>query len=215
MRPFKNYSIIFTAALFAITAFSQTTLAQHVPAPQGSYDRDLIETPGKTGERRIGSADAPVKVIEYISLTCGACASFHNNSYKQIKQDYIDTGKVEFITRYLIRNQIDAAVSTLSECSGDNSVAFNGKLLEDQRSWMQASSPLSALRDIAAEFGMDKEAFDSCLGKQDLIRGILAESDHASEEFNVSATPTFFVNGVKYQGVLRPTDFSTIVDPLL
>ena len=215
MRPLKNYSIIFTAALFALTALSQNTFAQHVPAPHGSYDRDLVETPGKTGERRLGSADAPVKVIEYISLTCSACASFHNNSYKQIKQDYIDTGKVEFITRFLIRNQIDAAVSTLSECAGDESTAFSGRLLEDQRSWMQASSPLSALRDIAAEYGMNKEAFDSCLGKQELIKGILAESDYASEEFDVSVTPTFFVNGVKYQGVLRPDDFSTIVDPLL
>ena len=47
----------------------------------------------------LGSAEAPVQVIEYASYTCPHCASFHGDQFKQLKENYIDTGKVRFVYR--------------------------------------------------------------------------------------------------------------------
>ena len=46
-----------------------------------------------------GDPDATVTVIEYASFTCPHCAAFHEGPYKQLKADYIDTGKIKFIYR--------------------------------------------------------------------------------------------------------------------
>ena len=44
-------------------------------------------------------ASAPVKFIEYASLTCPACAAFHTNVYPKLNKEYIETGKIQFIHR--------------------------------------------------------------------------------------------------------------------
>ena len=43
----------------------------------------------------LGSNNAPIKIKEYFSLTCGHCANFHNKTLPQFKKKYIDTGKVQ------------------------------------------------------------------------------------------------------------------------
>ncbi|MGB1209346.1 MAG: thioredoxin domain-containing protein, partial [Paracoccaceae bacterium] len=47
----------------------------------------------------LGNPDAPIEVIEYASYTCPHCASFHANQFKQLKENYIDTGKIKFVYR--------------------------------------------------------------------------------------------------------------------
>ena len=47
----------------------------------------------------LGDPNAPITMIEYASYTCPHCGSFHQNTYPQLKADYIDTGKVKFIFR--------------------------------------------------------------------------------------------------------------------
>ena len=46
-----------------------------------------------------GKDDAPVTIIEYASTTCSHCATFHNTTYKQLKEKYIDTGKARLTVR--------------------------------------------------------------------------------------------------------------------
>ena len=40
--------------------------------------------------RVLGSIDAKIIIEEYASMSCGHCASFHNNDLKDIKKEYID-----------------------------------------------------------------------------------------------------------------------------
>ena len=47
----------------------------------------------------IGSKDAPITIIEYASLSCSHCANFHINVLKELKKDYIDSGKVRWVFR--------------------------------------------------------------------------------------------------------------------
>jgi protein-disulfide isomerase len=47
----------------------------------------------------IGDAKAKVIIVEYSSLNCPHCAQFHLGPLKEIKKDYIDTGKVKYVLR--------------------------------------------------------------------------------------------------------------------
>ena len=49
-----------------------------------------------TSPRILGEADAPIKVIELFSMTCSHCASFHNNTFPDVRKRLIDTGMIRF-----------------------------------------------------------------------------------------------------------------------
>ena len=57
---------------------------------------DMLK-PGPLPEQVFGSPEAPVTVIEYASLTCPHCRTFHVNTWPAVKQIYVDTGKVRLI----------------------------------------------------------------------------------------------------------------------
>ena len=59
----------------------------------------------------LGSGDAPIKIKEYFSLTCGHCASFHKKTLPKLQKKYIDKGQVqlEFIDYPLDRLALVAA----------------------------------------------------------------------------------------------------------
>jgi len=72
------------------------------PAANGDTAPDTDAQNAATGalaDMIAGDTGAPVTVIEYASVTCPACAAFHEKVYPDIKRDYIDTGKVRFIFR--------------------------------------------------------------------------------------------------------------------
>ena len=50
-------------------------------------------------EMTMGNPDAKVTVTEYASFTCPHCARFHENTFPQLKENYIDTGRVKYILR--------------------------------------------------------------------------------------------------------------------
>ena len=47
----------------------------------------------------LGDPNAPVTIIEYASFTCPHCKNFHEGTFKKLKKNYIDEGKVKFILR--------------------------------------------------------------------------------------------------------------------
>src|SRR5918999_2822427 len=77
-----------------------------------------LATPGPLGDIVQGSADAKVTIIEYASLTCSHCATFHNTTYPELKKRYIDTGKVRYILREFPLDPLAAGAFMLARCAG-------------------------------------------------------------------------------------------------
>ncbi len=89
------------------------------------------------------------------------------------------------------------------------------KFFEEQDQWLSASDMYQALLDRAAPFGFTKETFDACLSNQALVDGLNEIRSKAGEQFGVSATPTFFINGVRESGALTLDELDKRIEPLL
>jgi protein-disulfide isomerase len=190
-----------------------TALASATPTTDGAGE-DLM-APGPLGEQSLGNANAPVTVIEYASMTCPHCAHFHETVYPEFKKTFIDTGKVRFIFREFPLDPLAAAGFMLARC-GDKDKFFPmiETLFAQQKDWV-VQKPLAPLLAIAKQAGFTQESFDACLANQKVLDGIEEVRTRASQKFQVTSTPTFFVNGKILRGAPTMEELTKQIEPLL
>ena len=184
-----------------------------VQLPSGAAAELLV--PGPLGEQEVGSATAPVTIIEYASMTCPHCAQFHETVYPELKKTYIDTGKVRFIFREFPLDPLAAAGFMLARC-GDKDKYFPmiETLFAQQKDWV-VQKPLQPMFAIAKQAGFTQQSFDECLANQQMLNGIEESRTRAASKFNVTSTPTFFINGKIFRGTLTPEELDKQVAPYL
>jgi protein-disulfide isomerase len=193
----------FGLALSATVAFAQTSPEM------------VLADPGPLPEKVFGSPDAPVTVIEYASLTCHHCKNFHVNFWPEIKERYVDTGKVRFIMREFPLDPLATAGFMLARCSGEDKwYPVVDTLYRSDEQWAHAADPVEGLYSIMRQTSMGREAFEACLRNQKLLDDI-NEVSRRGAAAGVKSTPTFFINGRMQSGALSPKAFAEIVDPLI
>jgi protein-disulfide isomerase len=164
----------------------------------------------------LGAREAAVTIVEYASMTCGHCAGFYATTFPELKSKYIDTGKVRFILREFPLDPLAAAGFMLARCAGDDKRnAIVDLLFAQQKNWAFTDKPLEALAALLKQTGMSQKSFDACLKNQDLYDRIAKVHDRAAEKFGVTSTPTFFINGKKETGEMRPDTLAKLLAPLL
>lgn len=203
------------AGAMAQQATPRTPAPPAAEAPPVFKMEDLLK-PGPLPENILGKADAPVTIVEYASLTCSHCGTFHNRTLPVLKRDYIDTGKVRLVFRDFPFDVVAMAGTMLSRCSGpDKFFDFTAVLFREQQTWAFSDDPQKKLLELAKSNGFTQETFDACLQRQDIYDGVLAVRKRAHEEFKVDSTPTLFVNGVMYRGALTPEQMDAAIKPFL
>ncbi len=175
-------------------------------------DLDKLLTPGKLPDQVLGSEDAETTIVEYASMTCPHCKSFHENTFPELKEKYIDTGKVKFIFREFPIDTAAMAASMLARCAPEN-VYFEviDLLFENFEDWTEKEDKYTPLLDLARQIGLSQDKFDTCLSNQELSDGIKEIKDRAAEEFEVRSTPTLFINGELRRGALSFDDIERIL----
>ena len=200
------------AALFGLPALAQ----KKGSAPAQVEVSDLMQ-PGPLPDLTLGKADAPVTIVEYASMTCGHCATFHNTVLPKLKEKYVDTGKVRFIMREFPLDNLAAAASMLARCAGgDKTYPMIEVLFEKQEQWaFVRGNPVPELFKLAKQAGFTQESFDKCLTDQALLEQVTGGRTRANEKFGVSSTPTFFINGKRLQDAPTLESFDKALAPLL
>ena len=158
--------------------------------------------PSPLGEKSLGSPTAPGVIIEYASLTCPFSYKFHLDTYPRLKKELIDTGKVRFILREFPIGRAAGTAAIITRCAPDKDYfVLYDKYLVQRTKWVSQEVRLDAIYKIAAQTGMTRQAFDACLANKEVEEGLKAIKQRG-REFGVSGTPTFFINGKKFRGVL-------------
>lgn len=183
--------------------------------PAGTVDMAKLLEPGKAKEMVEGKADAPVTIVEYASLTCGHCADFYNKTFPEIREKYIKTGKARLVFREFAYDPRATAGYMLARCvPEDRYFPMIQVLFEKQMEWVGAADALPPLKQIASMAGLDGKAVEECLKNQSVLDEVNS-SFKRGKEFGVTSTPTFFINGKKYEGALSVEEMSSVIDSFL
>ena len=170
---------------------------------------------GPLGDEVLGKDDAPVTIIEYASMTCSHCATFHTTTYPTLKSKYIDTGKVKYILREFPLDPLAAGAFMLARCAGkDKYYPLVEILFQKQKDWV-VQKPIEPLLAIAKQAGFTEDSFNACLKDQKMLEGIEAVRTRGAEKLGVNSTPTFFINGKVHRGSLTIEELEKQIAPLL
>lgn len=188
-----------------------------IAAPEGTSWTNMVAV-SPEGGYIAGNPDAPIKLVEYASHTCGACANFAINGKSELKDDYVAAGTVSFEQREVFLNTFDVVIATLAQCgpkeqmqplsdqvwrnlndvmSGiqSNPDALNaaGELpLEDR---FRVIGEQTGLIDFFASRGLSADQARSCLSDTAAIEEMVQTAETAAREDDITGTPTFFING--------------------
>ncbi|ANK91492.1 DSBA-like thioredoxin protein [Rhizobium sp. N6212] len=168
--------------------------------PINSRGADLLEPIGRM-DHPIGSASAPVTIIEYSSPTCPHCVDYRTQVAPEIEKEFIERGKARLIFRPFVRNNVDMAIFMLCEWQEGSKYQELTKLFYSKYDEIAQTGDIEKeLRDIAASAGIDKPTFDRLVSDQSILDGLSKLTSQARDDFKVEGTPTFFVNGKKFTG---------------
>jgi protein-disulfide isomerase len=166
-----------------------------------------------------GNPQAKVKVVEFSSMTCPACAAFATTDEPNLTEQYVKSGNVSFELRNFVRDPLDITMSLVARCAGATPQFFtltNG-MFADQKSFferlqsvpeaqltqLQSLSPaqqfaqmaqLSGIQEWAAQRGLPSGKTGQCLANQAEIDRLVQMNSDASSSYDIPGTPTFLVN---------------------
>lgn len=148
-----------------------------------------------------GAEDAPVTLIEYASYTCPHCANFHSDAYKQLKADFIDTGKVKFIYREVYFDRFGLWASMVARCGGQEKFfGITDLIFKGQREWTQAGGPaeiVEELKKIGRLAGIENDQLEACMQDATQAQTLVSWYQENATRDEVNSTPSFLLNGEK------------------
>jgi len=145
----------------------------------------------------IGSADAPVTIIEYGDYQCPWCAKFNTEGFAPMLTEYIATGKVRFEFRpfsFLGEESVNAAKAGFCAADQGKFWPMHELIYGNHNGENQGAFAESRLEDMAELAGLDMDAYKACFDDPATADRVEAASKVARDA-GVSSTPTFVVNG--------------------
>lgn len=196
----------------AMTPPTETETQAADVATEALFDLEKATTP-----RVLGSPDAPVTISEHASFTCSHCGDFHRETFKKIKEKYIDTGKVKFVFSDFPLNQPALHASMIARClPEDRYFNFVQLLFETQENWAYERNYTKYLKQNSGLAGLDGATFDACLNSEALQSAILKGVEEAQAAHEIRSTPSFVLNGEQMiAGAISFEEFSKSIDALL
>lgn len=217
-------SIALILPLLALAACSEpnatntsSPVAAVNPPPGTEWVTTVSATPD--GGFVMGNPKAPIKLVEYASLSCSHCAEFSEKASEPLKSRYVSTGKVSYELRNYVRDPLDMTVTLVARCGGPGPFfPLTEQLYTQQAGWfekMQTLAPaeqqaiaalptakqfgafaqLLGLEDFARQRGLTTERLNACFVDNAEIEKLVKMRDRANSEFNLQGTPTFLING--------------------
>ncbi|HEY0414335.1 MAG TPA: thioredoxin domain-containing protein [Allosphingosinicella sp.] len=208
------------AAALPLGAAADAAPARRAAPAARDWSRAVVATP--EGGFRMGNPAAPVKLVEYGSLTCPHCAAFAREGAPPLVARYVRTGKVSYEFRNYILNGVDVTATLLARCAGSNFFRMADRLYATQPEWMDRIAGLSnaekdqlkalpegqrllrlaeigGLTQLAGRYGVAPARARRCLADPAGMAR-LGKIYEAANAAGVQGTPTFFVNGTLLEG---------------
>jgi protein-disulfide isomerase len=201
--------------------------AKAVPAIAAPNGGDWTEQVSATpqGGFLMGNPNAPVKLIEYASLTCPHCRDFTKNAADPLRDKYVKTGQVSWEFRNFVLNPLDVAATLLARCQGPGPFfKLSEQTYADQDAWVKkfndageaelkrisalpedqqflALAKASGLDQFFRARGLPEAKINACLADKGALQRIVALRELGTNEDKVTGTPAFLLNGELQENV--------------
>lgn len=166
----------------------------------------------------LGSDSAPIKITEYSDFQCPYCASFVTVQMPEVRTQLISTGKVQWRFRDfpLPSHKYSTLAAMAAQCAGEqekfwemhDQIFYNHKWAE------RGKDPSGEFRGFAKAIGLDGDRYDACMDSQ-RYTGRIEESRQEGIALGVDATPKFYFNGSKFNGMPTSDAFQRVVDSMI
>jgi protein-disulfide isomerase len=201
----------------------QTQLARAM-APQPAIapaPPEKVQMSVGSGWHSIGSAEAPVTLVEFADYQCPFCKKFHTDAYAELKKNYIDTGKVLFVSRDLPLEFHPFAMKAAeaARCAGDQNKYWE---LRDALYSNAAPPSEDVIKKSVDSLALDAKGFQACLDSEKYKVDVQKDASEAAK-LQISGTPTFVLaksakdklDGVRLVGAQPFATFQSAIDGLL
>jgi len=198
-------------------ALIPTTSAQNLlPVGAAEAQATTAEAQAVTvADMTLGNPDAKVTLMEYASFTCPHCANFHATVLKDLKKDYIDTGKVHFVYREVFFDRYGLWAAMVARCGGAMKYFGIADILySTQQEWAASEDPnvvVGNLKKIGLTAGMDEAQLDACMRDGAMAQAMIDHYEANMKEFDVKGTPTLVVNGTVHSN-MSYADLKVVLD---
>ena len=177
----------------------------------------------------LGDENAKVTIIDFSDYECPFCKRYFDETFSQIKKEYIDTGKIKYVYRDLPLSfhQNAHKEAQAAECAreqGGDEVYFKYHDEIFKRTTSNGTGlALSELSVIANDLGLDGATLQSCLDSDKYKAEVDKDLTDASS-YGATGTPSFFIgktsssgkfNGTILVGAQPFAAFKTIIDEQL
>jgi protein-disulfide isomerase len=202
----KRALLLLTAGVALVAAGAAPKWASHV-------------TRTSAGAYMLGNPAAKVKLVEYISYTCGHCAHFVRDATAPLKAGYVSGGRVSVEFRNAVRDQFDLVAALAARCGG--AAKFHGNtevILAAQPAWLgraqqfaqsggkqvEGKTPDQSMQIVARALGFDAllkprgitpAMLNACIANKAEQKAVIDMTNQAFQTDKIHATPSFKVNG--------------------
>lgn len=186
--------------------------------------QDLMSKIDVKGRPMKGNPNAKVTIVNYDDFQCPFCSRMHAELFADVFKDYADKIRVIYkdyplidIHPWAMRAAVDG------NCLGEQSnqaywdfadyIHANQKTVSGKSRSDAFANLDSAVKDQAQKYKLDQDKLMACVQKQDetAIRASMAEGD----KLGVDSTPTLFINGERFNGLVPEQDFRAVLDRAL
>jgi protein-disulfide isomerase len=191
-------------------------------APAAPAPNEHVKVSVGAGWYSMGRDDAPVTMVEFTDYQCPFCRRFETDSFAKLKKEYIDTGKVRFVSRDLPLdfhpNAPGAAVA--ARCAGEQNKFW------EMRDAMMLDTATDLGPDSLVKYGqktnLDMTAYSACLKEKKFTEAIKKDTADAGA-LGISGTPSFVIGktdkteiaGVRIVGAVPFSVFDSAIKDLL
>jgi protein-disulfide isomerase len=202
----------------ADTGIASAKIAPVAPPAGKVWGDVVVKTP--EGGYLMGNPAAPIKLVEYGSLTCSHCAEFAEASGAELRDKFVASGRVSFELRNFVRDAIDLTAAQLTRCGAPESYfALTDQAFANQAAMFQkaqaagdaygaamnlpaatrgkAIAEVTGLSEFFASRGISRDQAAICLADAGGATSLAENTRKQGEEFNIEGTPAFLINGQK------------------
>lgn len=165
-----------------------------------------------------GKADATVVLVEYGDFQCPACAAYFG-LVRQVAEEYKDRVKVVYRHFPLKNIHPNAELSAkAAEAAGKQGKFWqmHDHLFDNQSAWAALSNAKAKeiFISYAKTLGLNVDQFSKDMDSDEIADLVNEDADSANAS-NVTATPTFFLNGKKITSPQSVDQFRALFDNAL